>query len=187
MGFFDREENVNEYIRMAEGFDGRELIKILKGILPAGASVLELGMGPGKDLDMLKKTYTVTGSDLSDIFLERYRKDHPDSDLIKLDAVTLETERKFDCIYSNKVLHHLKKEELKGSFRRQREILNDGGILFHTFWKGEKTEMYDDLLFVQYSEEGLLKIIGKEYDILRMEVYREMEEDDSILLILQRI
>ena len=52
MGFFDTENGVDEYIKMAEGYDGTELIKILQELLPEKSTVLELGMGPGKDLDI---------------------------------------------------------------------------------------------------------------------------------------
>ena len=43
MGYFDKIENVWEYLKMAEGYDGRELIDVLKNYLKAGASVLEQG------------------------------------------------------------------------------------------------------------------------------------------------
>ena len=46
MGFFDTEKGVDEYIKMAEGYDGAELIKILQKYLPEKSTVLELGMGP---------------------------------------------------------------------------------------------------------------------------------------------
>jgi cyclopropane fatty-acyl-phospholipid synthase-like methyltransferase len=59
MGYFDERKNVDAYIQMAEGYDGRELITILKKRLPAGSTVLELGMGPGIDLDLLAESYTV--------------------------------------------------------------------------------------------------------------------------------
>ena len=72
-------------------------------------------MGPGKDLDMLAKHYQVTGSDLSGVFLDLYRKKHKDADLLLLDAVSLKTDREWQGIYSNKVLHHLSKEELSES------------------------------------------------------------------------
>ena len=39
-----------------------------------GKSVLELGMGPGKDLNFLKKYYKATGSDSSQVFLDQYMK-----------------------------------------------------------------------------------------------------------------
>ncbi|MCG8603708.1 class I SAM-dependent methyltransferase [bacterium] len=123
MGFFDERKNVDEYIKMAEGYDGRELISVLKMHLPPESTVLELGMGPGKDLDLLAQTYAVTGSDSSSVFLDLYRTAHPDADLLKLDATSIQTKRTFDCIYSNKVLHHLPKMDLQGSFARQKELL----------------------------------------------------------------
>ncbi len=124
MGFFDTAKGVEQYIKMAEGYDGAELIKILKKYLPENSTVLEIGIGPGKDLDILKKLYTVTGSDNSQIFLDKYKKNHPDTNLLLLDAVTMKTDRRFDCIYSNKVLHHLTKEDLTKSLQRQKEMLN---------------------------------------------------------------
>ena len=94
MGFFDTEKGIEQYIKMAECYDGAELIKILQKYLPENSTVLELGMGPGKDLDILKKLYTVTGSDNSQIFLDKYERSHPDADLLLLDAVTMNTNRK---------------------------------------------------------------------------------------------
>ncbi len=96
---------------MADGYDGAELIALLRRYLPEGSSVLELGMGPGKDLDLFRQSYRVTGSDISRVFLDRYRKDHPEADLLLLDATSMDTDRTFDCIYSNKVLHHLSRPE----------------------------------------------------------------------------
>jgi hypothetical protein len=34
MGFFDTEEGVDEYLKLAEGFDVAELIKILQAFVP---------------------------------------------------------------------------------------------------------------------------------------------------------
>ena len=184
MGFFDSEKGVDEYIKMAEGYDGTELIKILQELLPAKSAVLELGMGPGKDLDILRQNYAVTGSDSSQIFLDRYKKQNPEANLLKLDAVTLPTDRTFDCIYSNKVLHHITREDLKKSFQRQKEILNPNGIAFHSFWRGDSDENYDGLLFTNYQIDGLKEIIGDTFDILAMNIYTEMEKDDSIYVAL---
>jgi len=142
---------------MAESYDGAELIKILQKYLPENSTVLELGIGPGKDMDILKKSYTVTGSDNSQIFLDKYKEKYQDADLLLLDAVTLQTDRKFDCIYSNKVLHHLTKEDLAKSLQRQKDVLNSNGIVFHSFWKGNKVENMDGLLFTYYEIEDLKK------------------------------
>ena len=48
MGYYDSRDGVAEYIETAEGFDGRELVDVLKTYLKDGSTVLELGMGPGR-------------------------------------------------------------------------------------------------------------------------------------------
>ena len=186
MGFFDTEKGVNEYIKMAEGYDGAELIIILEDFISKNSTVLEIGMGPGIDLDILNKKFTVTGSDNSQIFLDRYKKQNPTADLLKLDAVTLSTDRTFDCIFSNKVLHHITREDLKKSLQRQKEILNSNGIAFHSFWRGNKDENYDGLLFTKYQTESLKELIGDLFDILKIEKYTEMEKEDSIYVVLKK-
>ena len=187
MEYFKTEKNVMEYIKMAEGYDGRELIEILKKHLPTGSTVLELGMGPGVDLDILKSDYTVTGSDYSKVFLDLYKKKHPNADLILLDAITMNTHRKFDCIYSNKVLVHLTRQDLKKSLERQLEVLNSGGIVYHSFWKGDRTEDMHGVHFEYYTESYLTELFNNNYELLDVQVYEEMDEDDSIYVIAKKI
>jgi len=100
----------------------------LREYLPDGTSILELGMGPGVDLDILSEVYQASGSDLSPLFLDRYSVRHPGTDLLLLDAINIETDRTFDAIYSNKVLHYLSKSKLVESLLRQHEMLNPGGL-----------------------------------------------------------
>ena len=186
MGYFDERKNVDEYNRMADGFDGRELIGILGKHLQPGSTVLELGMGPGKDLDLLAQTYTVTGSDVSRVFLDLYRAKHPASDLLLLDAVDIETDRTFDCIYSNKVLHHIPRAQLRRSFQRQRDILNDNGLLMHSFWYGDTEEEYSGMRFVYYTEESLVEAIGGGFEVEQIDRYEEMEAVDSFYILLRK-
>lgn len=112
---------------MVIGYDGTELISELEPYLTPGSTILELGIGPGKDLDIFRKTYKITGSDNSKIFVDRYKKINPNVDVFHLDAITIQFDKKFDCIYSNKVLMHLSKQELKASLKRQKEVLNTEG------------------------------------------------------------
>ena len=186
MGYFDEPENVDKYIRMAEGYDGRELIAVLSVHLPPGSTVLELGMGPGKDLDLLAQTYTVTGSDSSRLFLKLYRERHPGADLILLDATSIETGRRFDCIYSNKVLHHLSRSDLQRSFARQQSVLNDGGLVLHSFWYGDGEQEHGGLRFVYYAEDELLNAVRPGFEVLAVERYNEIEEGDSFYALLRK-
>ena len=61
MDFYDSKGNVEAYIEMAEGYDGRDLISVLQRYLASDSTVLELGMGPGKDIALLGEFYRVTG------------------------------------------------------------------------------------------------------------------------------
>ena len=187
MGYYDTPQGVEEYIKHSEKWDGKQLISILLMHLPESSTLLELGMGPGRDFDVLSKAYKVTGSDASQVFLDRCKQKNKDVDLLKLDAVTIPTERKFDCIYSNKVLQHLTKEELKKSLQRQKEVLNPKGIAFHAVWRGDKVEKKHGLLFMYYQIDGLKKIIGDDFDILDIQTFTEMEKDDSIYFILSKV
>ena len=95
------------------------------------------------------------------------------------------SKRKFDGIYSNKVLHHLTTDDLKSSLKRQKEILNPNGVLFHSFWKGNKTEKMEGLLFVYYDLDDLRNLFEPDFDILSIMTYSEIEKDDSIYVILK--
>ena len=183
MGFYDEKETAQQYIKMAEGYDGRELVTVLRKHLQEGASVLELGMGPGIDLKMLSKHFLATGSDNSQFFLDRYRDIDSKADLIYLDAIKLETGRHFDCIYSNKVLHHLTEDELTASLCRQKEILSTSGLIMHSFWVGTGVEEHHGLRFVYQTEDKIRSIVGKYFSVVDVAVYKEMDENDSLYVL----
>lgn len=184
--YYHSKESVEEYIHLAREVNGAQLIEKLKKYLSKGASLLELGSGPGTDWSLLNADYQVTGSDNSTEFLKHLKTNHPAGNFLELDAVTLLTDERFDGIYSNKVLHHLKDEELIASIQRQHALLNDQGILCHSFWKGTGFEIFKGL-FVNYQEaENLHDFFGSLFDILMLETYAEFEEGDSWMLIAQK-
>jgi len=187
MGYYDDPKNVEQYVQMADGYDGQSLIKILQEHLPQGASVLELGMGPGTDLILLSEHYQATGSDHSLAFVERFKKLHPNLDAVQLDAAAMNTDKTFDAIYSNKVLHLLSTEQLKTSFQQQARVLNSGGIALHSFWYGDHEEEYHEMRSVYYTEASLRASIGSEYEIKDIQRYDEMDKDDSLSLVLKRL
>jgi len=167
--YYHTKESVQEYIRLAQGVNGEGLIKRLNEFLPSQSVMLELGSGPGTDWNILNKRYQVVGSDNSKQFLEHLASTLPHGTFLELDAVTLQTEKHFDGIYSNKVLHHLTTDELNLSIKRQASILNDGGLVCHSFWKGEGSEDFKGM-FVQYhSEESLKDLFQGHFKIIVLE------------------
>ncbi len=181
--YYSNKDDVEKYIEMAKGYDGKDLINILVKYLNKGSSVLELGTGPGVDLKILAQYFDVTGSDYSKPFLENLAKIEPKAKILQLDAKTIDTKDRFDCIYSNKVLHHLSTDDLKQSLIRQTCVLNKEGIVAHSFWKGEGEQYYGNTRFVYYNKEDLERIFSPYYNILYMEYSKDIEGDDSIFVI----
>jgi SAM-dependent methyltransferase len=186
MGYYDDEKNVEQYIKMAEGYDGAFLIEALRRHVAAGSAVLELGMGPGKDLLLLGQHFKATGSDSSSVFVERFRTRHANADVIQLDAVTMDIDRQFDAIYSNKVLYHLTREQLQQSLERQQRVLKPGGFALHSFWYGDNDEEMHGLHFAYYNEAQLRAIAELHYEVVQIERYTEMDADDSLYILLRK-
>jgi cyclopropane fatty-acyl-phospholipid synthase-like methyltransferase len=181
--YYKTKESVEEYIKLAKDVDGGQLIEKLNNYLPSNSLLLEIGSGPGTDFQILKKDYRVVGSDYSTEFLSRLISSNIKGEFLNLDAVTLRTDKKFDGIYSNKVLQHLKDEELRKSILRQDDLLNFNGIICHSFWKGEGEEVFKGLLVNYQTDESLRILFKNNFEILLLEEYNEFEDGDSLLLI----
>lgn len=184
--FFLNEENVKQYIEMTSEYDGAWFYNQFKHYVPTNFKALELGMGSGIDLNNIRQHYDVVGSDYSFVFAELYKRSHPEVKIMILDAVSIKTDAKFDCIYSNKVLHHLSSDDLKASIKRQSQMLESGAIVFHTFWNGSGSETYDGLLFNYYDSAMLNKLFADDFEIIDQLHYQEFKVDDSILLIAKK-
>jgi trans-aconitate methyltransferase len=181
MSLYDTDDGVDQYVAMCAGADGRAHVDRLKDLLPEGAQVLELGMGPGTDFDLLRRYFSVLGTDTSFVFLERYQDKHPGADLLELDA------RTFDGIYSNKVLHHLTRAELDQSFRRQLDRLLPGAVALHTFWYGNSApEEIGGMPFTYHTEDSLQAVLPDGLNVESVRRYRELEDDDSIELVVRK-
>ncbi|MBT8305631.1 MAG: class I SAM-dependent methyltransferase [Maribacter sp.] len=181
--YYKTKESVEEYIKLANDVNGRHLIERLEQVLPHNAIVLEIGSGPGNDWKILNECYDVVGSDNSTEFLKYLFSKNPKGEFLELDAITLKTDKKFDGTYSNKVMHHLNDNDLMDSVKRQYGILNPKGIVCHSFWKGEGSEIFKGLFVNYHSEETLKRVFQHYFEILSIVDYKEFEDNDSILLI----
>ena len=149
------------------------------------STLLELGCGPGNDINTLQNIYSVTGSDLSDEFLKRCKNRFPEIPFLKINAVSINTDKRFDSVFSNKVLHHLTLDELNKSFRRQQSVIKTKGIFAHTFWIGDKEFEMEGMLFVYHKQKKLLDLVSKYFSILESYSYKEFEDNDSVFIIAQ--
>lgn len=186
MSFYNDSESVDKYIEMCADYDGSNIYEMMQKHLDDGKSILELGSGPGFDIEFLTQHYEVTGSDFSEEFLSRLKKNFPDIEFLQLDAKAFNVAKKYDCIYSNKVLHHLTEEELSESLRAQANCLTQDGLVAHSFWMGEENQEMEGLLFTYYREKRLLDIISENFTVISTMSYQEFEESDSMFVIAQK-
>ncbi|MEQ8624069.1 MAG: class I SAM-dependent methyltransferase [Vicingaceae bacterium] len=181
--YYKTKESVEEYVRLAKGINGLELIKKLKKFLPLKSTILEIGSGPGTDWKILNESYEVLGSDNSPEFIRHLISTNPKGQFIELDATIIKTDKKFDGIFSNKVMHHLRDSELKDSIKRQFDVLNTKGIICHSFWKGEGSEVFKGLFVNYHTKNSLEELFRSKFEILLLEDYAEFEDGDSLFLI----
>ena len=186
MDYYENKDNVEKYIKFIPSHDGAFLVDCLTDHLAAGSTVLEVGIGPGKDFDLLSRHFAMTGSDLSNVFLDLYRNRNPDADLLRLDARTLDTDRTFDAIFSNKALIHMGRDDLSASFARQHAILNTGGLILHSFWHGTGEGDFDQLRLVYHDEQGLTDMLEALFDIVDIGRHAKMADDDSVYVVARK-
>jgi len=187
MTYYQDLKNAKEYIKRADGYNGKIFIPNLQKYMNDGATLLELGMGPGTDVDLFSEFYHITGSDYSQAFLDIYKKKNPNAKLLLLDAITIKTIQKFDCIYSNKVLHLFSKNELIKSLKNQLKCLNQNGIILHTFWHGDGEMTHGGIKYMYYNEKSIIDLIPSQYEVLEIKKYDEMDKDDSFYVVLRKI
>lgn len=187
MSFYYEKENAEAYAAMCEGYDASAQLKLLYQYLPEGSAVLELGSGPGNDFELLREKYDVTGSDYSPAFIEMLQMRFPENEIVQLDAITIETDRAFDAVYSNKVLHHLSNEDLKASFARQAEILSPKGFVFHLVWKTLEAPKEDmGVEFHMRNIEQIKEAMGDVFEIVEVEEFCEFDDGDSLAILAQK-
>ena len=184
--WYESEKNISDYARMSAGTDGRRLVALLLQRLTEKSTLLEIGMGLGRDALLLHRHFEVTASDSSGLLVERFKRQHNLPEAIILDAVSLEIDRKFDCLYSNKVLQHLTRKQLSSSFLKQARILNEGGTALHTFWYGSGEDRTQGLLSCYHTEQSILELLPPELELAVAERYTEAEPEDSIYVLLQK-
>ncbi len=188
MAFYHSTDNATAYAKMCEGYDAADQLDVLYDHLPEGASLLEVGSGPGNDVALLKEKYDVTASDYSPAFLEMIKERFPGVKAEQVDAVTLDTEGPFNAIYSNKVLQHLTDTELSKSFARQANLLSNGGLVYHLIWTElEYPDAPQGLHYIARGEQEMAAAMAPYFEIVATQSFGEFSEGDSLIILARKL
>ncbi len=187
MNFFDNADNAKFYMDMIKDDLNKTLVNHAIKYFDKTMKVLELGSAAGHDLKILDEYVEVVGSDNAEPFIRHLKDTFYDLRILRLDAVTMDTHKKFDGIYSNKVLHHLEKADLKTSLENQAKVLNSKGVMVHGFWQNiDALDTPDGLLFNTYNQQSIQEYIPDTLEIVHFEPYKEYEYEDSFFIVLRK-
>lgn len=151
--------------------------------------LLDLGCGPGnniKTLVELNDTYSVTGVDLSNSFLNIAKKSLPHCTFIQEDLRCLELPSKFDIVIASFCIVHLTNNETTGLIKNISRCLVPGGHLYLSFMEGyasglESTSFSKDPIFFNYYAVDFVVDTLTQYKLKPVEISEELypEQDGS--------
>src|SRR5690554_726115 len=127
--------------------------KIVKGLNPNAASLLDVACGSGKHIEYLRKYFTTEGLDLNNELLQIARERCPEVIFHQKDMTDFNLNKKFDvvtCLFSS-VAYVKTVENLERAVSCMAQHLNAGGILIlepwispEKYWVGKITANFVD-------------------------------------------
>ena len=116
-----------------------DLVALVAEHAEPGASVLEVGSGPGVDADRLEALgYAVHRTDATRAFVDLQRAEGHRIDV--LDVRTDDLGGPYDVVFAHAVLLHIDRDELHAVLARLRTAVRPGGLLAMTLKEGDGDE-----------------------------------------------
>ena len=159
--------NVKEMEEVVESLH-RNLRDTTSNYIKKGASVLDIGCGPGLFLMDFGNDYDLTGIDLSDGMLKLARQNIPSAIFYEGDFLTRSFEKRFSLIYFIGVLQYFSINDLDRLFGKVHDLLEEDGIVFISYPHAisAKDLSFPDLNYVSYSPAYLNTKISSKFKVL---------------------
>ena len=161
---FAHTKNVEEALKKAHA----DLKRITKKYLSPGDRVLDIGFGAGLYLKDFGNDYILTGLDLSSEMIKLAEKDLFGVKFIIGDFMDVGFDEKFNLIYSISVLEFICRTDLDAFFRKVKNLLEPGGILFIHYPHALSFihTLYPDLKYIHYSPALIERKARKYFQII---------------------
>lgn len=133
--------------------------------VPAGASVLEIGSGPGRGARMLEERgLRVRRTDAAEAFVRMLREDGHPADV--LDVRTDALGGPYELVFADAVFLHLSADDLGAVLVRLRDAVHDEGVLAFSVKQGVGAGWSTERLglprwFTYWQEHELRELLGR--------------------------
>lgn len=170
-------------------FSGQGLRRLVDAV-PAGASVLEVGSGPGWDADFLEaQGLAVRRTDVTAAFIDVQgeRGKHVE----KLDVTTDELGGPHDAVVALAVLQHVDRDQIPALLRRTAVALHPGGVFLVAILEGdgERWEVGDSgnpYFIVLWDESAFRALLAEAGLLVEWSTCSENSEESRWLMLLAR-
>ena len=185
-------KNANKYTAKFKDFPAykNKIISFQKEHIPKGANILDLGCGPGHNIETILErdnTCNITGIDLSAELINIAKKKHPYCNFLHHDIRLITSNTKYDVVIASFCIVHLSKTETAALISVISDILPKNGSLYLSFMEGDYSNFEstsftkNQIFFTYYPAADIIEILnGCGITLYQLEKEDYREQDGSI-------